>query len=128
MVVNLLSDMDSNCWWRILVANNVLNLNGNTAAGAHVSIKKSHEPKNFASTTARSLTGVVNSASKVPVDFSCAKVRMVITGAINRRMSQKKPLLGIFSVSGISKGLSLSASSTINKLAPSKNCTPAMIT
>lgn len=32
MVVNLLSDMDSNCWWRILVANNVLNLNGNTPA------------------------------------------------------------------------------------------------
>ena len=32
MVVNLLSDMDSNCWWRILVANNVLNLNGKTPA------------------------------------------------------------------------------------------------
>jgi hypothetical protein len=48
--------------------------------GSHINRKKSKAPENFASTTWKSLTGVVISVSNVPVNFSCANNRIVITG------------------------------------------------
>ena len=83
---------------------------------------------NFASTTWISLTGVVMSVSKVPLAFSWAKVRMVITGATINSTSQKNSVCGNFSVNGRSYASPLSKYTTVSRLAPSSSCTPAMIT
>ena len=44
---------------------------------------------NLASTTWRSLTGVVIKVSNVPENFSCANERMVMIGAASKSTSQK---------------------------------------
>ena len=44
---------------------------------------------NFASTTCKSPTGVVISVSNVPLAFSSANSRIVMTGVASSRMSQK---------------------------------------
>ena len=49
-------------------------------SGSHITKENSRAAVNAAATTCPSLTGVVMSVSKVPVNFSCANSRMVITG------------------------------------------------
>ena len=83
---------------------------------------------NLARTTARSLTGVVMSVSKVPEDFSRANRRMVMTGAEKSRINQRNSERRNNSVIGARVGTSWRLASRMTKLMPMSKTAPAMTT
>ena len=58
-------------------------------SGSQVRMKNIRVPVNLARTTCRSLTGVVIRVSYVPVPFSKAKERMVMTGGVSSMMTHR---------------------------------------
>ena len=83
---------------------------------------------NFAATTCKSPTGVVISVSKVPVDFSSANSRIVITGVASSKMIQNSALLKNNSVTGIGNASLPRFLISITKLKPMSSVTAAMMT